>query len=115
MKMPIKPVEIDGKTATMAEVSASISHTVAVRIVPLIDGEPVEKAAIGIVGSPGESDVDAFLASMIQALGGFVTGRNEREKAIVAQRAARAEAMRNGPHEPAWAVPPARGNGRGNR
>jgi hypothetical protein len=75
MRVSIKPVEVDGVTTDVGEVSVALSSSVAVRVVPVVDDVPVESAGFGVVGVEGQSDTDVLLAAVGDALGVFLAGR----------------------------------------
>jgi uncharacterized protein (UPF0210 family) len=68
MRIQIKPVEVDGVVTDVAEVSVAVSSSVAVRVVPVVDGVPVESAGFGVVGRVGDPATDHFLLSVADAV-----------------------------------------------
>lgn len=76
MIVPIKPVEADGKTCAVANVSVAASATLALRAVP-VDGDGGEHpdAAIAVVGTTDQADVAAFLTTVAEAAAELLAGR----------------------------------------
>jgi uncharacterized protein (UPF0210 family) len=68
MRIQINPVEVDGVVTDVAEVSVAVSSSVAVRVVPVVDGVPVESAGFGVVGRVGDESTDHFLAAVADAV-----------------------------------------------
>jgi hypothetical protein len=75
MRVSIKPIEVEGQVTEVAEVSVALSSSVAIRVVPVVDDVPVESAGFGVVGSRGQSDTDALLGAVGEALSVFLEGR----------------------------------------
>lgn len=75
MRVHILPIEVEGQVTDVAEVSLALSSSVAVRVVPVVDGVPMESAGFGLVGSVGQADVDALMSAVGEALQAFLAGR----------------------------------------
>jgi uncharacterized protein (UPF0210 family) len=68
MRVSISPVEVNGVVTDVAEASVAVSSSVAVRVVPVVDGVPVESAGFGVVGRVGDESTDHFLLSVADAV-----------------------------------------------
>lgn len=76
MRIPISPVDVDGVVCSEAEVSVAASSSASIRLVP-VDASGVEypQAALGLVAIVGETESDALLAAIGDAVAVFVTAR----------------------------------------
>lgn len=76
MRLPISPITVDDTVCTEAEVSAAISSSVAIRVVP-VDADGVEhpNGALGVVGTADQPDVAAYLEAVTAATANLLTGR----------------------------------------
>jgi len=76
MRVSITPVTVDDVTCSEAEVSIAISNSVAIRVVPVgPDGTTYDAAAVGIVGTEGQEDVDVFMSSVRSAASVLMASR----------------------------------------
>jgi hypothetical protein len=75
MRIHINPVEVEGQTTNVADVSLAVSSSVAVRVVPVVGDAPMESAAFGVVGSSSQPDVEALLGAVGDAVAVFLAGR----------------------------------------
>jgi hypothetical protein len=76
MRITISPITIGDKTCVEAEVSAAISSTAAIRVVPVdTDGIEYPEAAIGVVGGTDQPDMADFITAVEQALTKLTSGR----------------------------------------
>lgn len=75
MNITILPIDIDGQTATEGIMSVAVSNSVAIRIVPTIDGIEYPEDAFGLVGADETPDTIVLLNAVRDAVQSFVTGR----------------------------------------
>lgn len=75
MNISIRPIQIDGRTATEGTISVALSDSVAIRIVPVIDGVEQPDHALGLVGTADTDDTTVLLAAVRDAVQTFATGR----------------------------------------
>tara|TARA_R110000868_G_scaffold90171_1_gene250606 strand:- start:3555 stop:3788 length:234 start_codon:yes stop_codon:yes gene_type:complete len=75
MNITIVPIDIDGQTATEGIISVAVSESVAIRIVPIIDGSEYPDYALGLVGADGTPDTVVLLNAVRDAVQCFVSGR----------------------------------------
>jgi hypothetical protein len=75
MNITILPIDIDGQTATEGVISVAVSDSVAIRIVPIIDGVEYPDSALGLVGADETADTVVLLNAVRDAVQSFVTGR----------------------------------------
>lgn len=75
MNIEIRPINIDDKIAVEGVISVAVSDSVAIRIVPIIDGVEHPDHALGLVGTADSDDTVTLLAAVRDAVQTFATGR----------------------------------------
>lgn len=76
MHIQIFPMDVDGVLCCEAEVSVSISNSVAIRIVPIgANGEEQIDATLAIVGDHTDPEIDNFMASVRDLVQGLAESK----------------------------------------
>lgn len=75
MEINIRPVQIGDEVATTGVVSVAVSDSVAVRVVPTVDGVQFPEFAVGLVGTSDVEDAVVLMAAVQSAVQTFASGR----------------------------------------